>query len=97
MKNLSQFNISAIECKGKLLEPLQQPNSEIKFFKSLWRSLLCCLFVCKRLSVTKYVLSNYLTETTVMNLLLKAETCVLGWLAADLNGTLSSSPPCRER
>ena len=80
INNLSQVNISVIqnyELKGKRLGPVQQPKSEIKFFASLWRSLLSCLFVRKGLSGSKYVLIDYLTETKVMILFLKAETWVL--------------------
>ena len=70
------MNISVIQnfvLKVKLLGPLQQTKGEIKFFASLWRSLLSCSIVRKGLSGSKYVLSDYLTETKVMVLFLKTQ------------------------
>ena len=71
------MNISVIqnfELKGKLLGHLQLPKSEIKFFTSLWRSLLNCFVKACPLEND---LSDYLTETAVMILFLKAETWFL--------------------
>ena len=68
IKNMSQVIISLIqyfEFQDKLLRPLQQPKMKVKFFTSLWRSLLSFLFVRKGLSGRKYVLSGYLTEIKV--------------------------------
>ena len=79
INNLSQVNISVIqyfEFQLKLLGPLQQPKSEVKFFTSVWKCLLSCFFGRKGLSCSKYVLSDYLTEANILNLFLKAETWV---------------------
>ena len=69
--------IQYFEFQVKLLGPLRQTKMEVKFFTSLWRSLLSCLFACTGLSSRKFVLCDYLTETKVMNLFLKTETWVL--------------------
>ena len=77
---MSQLIVSLIqyfEFQVKLLGHLRQTKMKVKFFTSLWRSLLSCLFVHTGLSCRKYVLSGYLTETKVMNLFLKTETWVL--------------------
>ena len=83
IKNLSQVNFSVIqnlELKSKLLGPLQQPKSEIKFFALFWRRLLSCLFVRKELSGSKYILSDYFSETKITKIL-KTETCVLRFIS----------------
>ena len=74
INNLSQVNIPVIqyfEFQLKLLGPLQQPKSEVKFFTLVWKSLLSCFFVRKGLSCSMYVLSDYLTEAKVMKQFLK--------------------------
>ena len=58
---MSQVIISLIhyfEFQVKLFGPLRQTKIEVKFFTSLWRSLLSCLFVHIGLSSRKYVLSR---------------------------------------
>ena len=70
--------IQYFEFQGKLLGPLQQTKIEIKFFTSLWKSLLSCLYVCTGLSCRKYVLIDYFTEIEFMFPYLKTQTWVLG-------------------
>ena len=76
---MSQTKISAIQnfqFQGKLSGRMQQHKWKVKFFISLWRSILICLFLRKGFPLEN-VLSDYLTVTKVMNLFLKAETWVL--------------------
>ena len=69
--------IHYFEFQVKLFGPLRQTKIEVKFFTSLWRSLLSCLFVHTGLSSRKYVLSDYLTEIEVIFRYLKKQTWVL--------------------
>ena len=82
---MSQVIISLIhyfEFQVKFLGPLRQTKMEVKFFTSLWRSLLICLFVHTGLSSRKYVLCDYLTEIEVIFRYLKNK---LGSSSTDRN------------
>ena len=55
--------IKYFEFQVKLFGPLRQTKMEVKFFTSLLRNLLSCLFVRTGLSCRKYVFNDYLTDT----------------------------------
>ena len=81
IRNMSQVIISLIhyfEFQVKLLGPLRRNKIEVKFFTSLWRSLLSCSIVHTGLSSRKHVLSDYLTEIEVIIRYLKTQIWVLG-------------------
>ena len=71
------MNILLTQTLSNFLGPLQLAKMEVKFFTSLWRSLISCLFVRKGLSCRKYVLSDYLPEINVLIRYLKTQTWFL--------------------
>ena len=80
IRNMCQVIISLIhyfEFQVILLGPLRRTKIEVKFFTSLWRSLLSYLFVHTGLSSRKYVLNDYLTEIEVIFRHLKKQTWVV--------------------
>ena len=78
---MSQVIISLIqyfEFQVKFLGPLRLTKMEVKFFTSLWRSLVGFLFIPTGLSCSTFVLSDYFTEIEVIFRYLKKETWILG-------------------